>query len=139
MKREELLSKRTELKTVIDTLENKTYDYKVSRSFNSFGFVSEMGVDELIMANAALNRKMESNAASAVELGLEDFKTDLAERVYGYTGEEWKADFNTRASQINNEAKLQKLQNALTIIEKHLSEDDKFAIDMANVEELLNA
>ena len=93
----------------------------------------------MVLANTSLNEKIKNNTASIAELGLENFNTDVAVRVYGYTLEEWKADFQTRASQIKDEEKLQKLNAALRIIEKHLSEDDKFAIDMANVDELLDS
>ena len=76
----------------------------------------------------------------AKELGLPMItreEDDDEETYLGYTYNEWLEDFKTRAAYLNNEEKIDKLEEALRIIDKNLSEDDKFNLAMKDLEELL--
>ena len=57
--------------------------------------------------------------------------------ICGYTVDEWIEDVKTRKLQLDNIQKIQNLKKAKEIIKSHLTEDDKFKLDMKQVEELI--
>ena len=57
--------------------------------------------------------------------------------ICGYTVDEWIEDIKTRKQHLDNIQKIQDLKKAKEILEAHLSEDDKFALDMQKVAEYL--
>lgn len=57
--------------------------------------------------------------------------------ICGYTVDEWIEDVKTRKLQLDNIQKIQNLKKAKEILESHLTEDDKFKLDMKQVEELI--
>jgi hypothetical protein len=58
-------------------------------------------------------------------------------KFYGYTVEEWDAEMMTKRNELAAQVKIEKLEKAIAILEKNMSEDDKFNAEMNMVDELL--
>ena len=82
--------------------------------------VSEKAINELGIDVSAFNENDE------------EFET-----FYGHTREQWFADLKTRVSEIQDYRRIKAIDAALPLIEKWLSEDDVFALDMEKIEALL--
>ncbi len=145
IKRDELLAKKEEIIAKAKEIEKgqKKVRYITNRYYEGIGVVSEMDEPELVAALKDLKERFKENAEYdqfAQELGLpvRQKKEDDDEPTYlGYTYDEWLEDFKTRAAYLNNEVTLDKLDEALEIIERNLSEEDKFNLEMQALEELL--
>ena len=81
-----------------------------------------------------LNQKSNTSEAEKL-LGIES--DTESPTICGYTVDEWKDDVMTRKLELDNIHKIQDLKKAKEILEAHLSEDDKFALDMQKVAEFL--
>lgn len=57
--------------------------------------------------------------------------------ICGYTVDEWIEDVKTRKLHLDNIQRIQDLKKAKKLLESHLSEDDKFALDMQEVANIL--
>ena len=55
----------------------------------------------------------------------------------GHTREQWINDLKTRVSEIQDARRIKNIDAALPLIEKWLSDDDMFALDMEKIEALL--
>lgn len=145
IKRDELLAKKGEITAKMQEIEKgqKKVRYITNRYYEGIGIVSEMDEPELVAALKDLKERFKENTEYdqlSQELGLpvRQKKEDDDEPTYlGYTYDEWMEDFKTRATYLNNEATLDKLDEALDIIERNLSEEDKFNLEMQALEELL--
>lgn len=138
IKREELLCKREEVLERIKNLEAevKSTRFISNRYYEGYGMVENMDKDTLVAAFADLKSRMTSGSNALSELGFG--KDELEDETYlGFTFAEWSQDFQTRAKQIRNEEKIEKLYTAVDIMEDNLSEEDRFSLDMKAVEELL--
>lgn len=145
IKRDELLAKKGEITAKMQEIEKKQKKvrYITNRYYEGVGVVSEMDEPELVAALKDLKDRFKEDTEYdqlSQELGLpvRQKKEDDDEPTYlGYTYDEWMEDFKTRAAYLNNEATLDKLDEALDIIERNLSEEDKFNLEMQALEELL--
>ena len=145
IKRDELLAKKEEIIAKAKEIEKgqKKVRYITNRYYEGIGIVSEMDEPELVAALKDLKERFKENTEYdqfAQELGLSvrQKKEDDDEPTYlGYTYDEWLEDFKTRAAYLNNEVTLDKFDEALEIIERNLSEEDKFSLEMQALEELL--
>lgn len=135
IKRDEVKSKREALLAKIKELEEsvKKTRFTTNRYYDGYGLVE--GMDKLTLASAF--KDLKSRMASDVMSELGFTKNDDEEETYlGFTLKEWMDDFMTRAQQIRDEEKIEKLQDAVAILEDNLSEDDRFELDMEAVEDL---
>jgi hypothetical protein len=135
IKRDEVKSKREALLVKIKELEEsvKKTRFTTNRYYDGYGLVE--GMDKLTLASAF--KDLKSRMASDVMSELGFTKNDDEEETYlGFTLKEWMDDFMTRAQQIRDEEKIEKLQDAVAILEDNLSEDDRFELDMEAVEDL---
>lgn len=89
-------------------------------------------VEECVNALSYLKQQTNFDAEAAKTLGVE-----VEQKFLGYTVEEWETDIKNRVKQLSNYALIKKYRDAIEILEKHLSEDDKFNRDMQIVEDLL--
>lgn len=140
--RQELLSKRNDVLSKIENnktkIENLNKNYKCNRYYEGYGVPSELKKKDLLEATENLLRETDTayfNAA-AKELGFDEVSENEL-TLYGYTKEEWLADFKNRAAIINLEIENKKHNKALNIIERNLSEDDKFSLEMEELEDLI--
>lgn len=140
--KQELLQKREEIMKQRDEnakeIKERSGKFKCTRYFEGYGMSEALSKDDLIGATAQLFKmtNVENRNAAREELGFEPVDSDSI-TVYGYTKAEWLADFKNRAAVIKLNAENRKLNKALEIIERNLSEDDKFNLDMQKVEELI--
>ena len=140
LKRDQLLAKRKELTEKVEKNNNEIAErdgkYKCARCYEGFGMVNTMGEGVLVLAAVDLKEKSDMSLlnAAAVELGFEEFKNNT---VYGYAPEDWMHDFKNRAAIIRLARENEKIEEALDIIERNLSEDDKFALEMDALAELI--
>ena len=134
--KEQLLSKRNELVANIKLMEQTQFVYVIPRPFQQFGDISEMDKDNLVMAFAKLKSLHVDLTKAAEELKLSYNVSNTL--MGGYSYEEWKTDMLTRSAELKLEESYHKASAALEIIESHLSEDDKFALAMEQVDKLLS-
>lgn len=133
LKRDQLLAKRKELTEKVkknkEQMKERKNDYVCARAYEGFGVIGSL--DEHILVLAYLDMKKKSDMsmynAAAAELGFEGFKEI---HILGYTPAEWEHDFKNRAEYIRLEKETKKLEQALGIIERNLSDDDKFSLEM---------
>ena len=139
--REQLLTKRDEINKRIEDNKNiiakKNEEFKCNRYYEGFGMASSMDKKTLILATDHLmHNDMDSKNEAATMLGFDPI--DVSKMKYlGYTRDQWLHDFKLRAEVIRVEAEIKNLREAATIIERNLSDDDKFALDMKNLESLI--
>lgn len=145
IKRNELLTKKEEIIAKMKEIEKKQKKvrYVTTRYYEGIGVVASMDEFELIAALKDLKNRFKENTEYdqlAQEIGLQvcQKREDEDEPTYlGYTYDEWFEDLKTRATYLNNEATLDKLGEALDIINRNLSEEDKFNLEMQTLEELI--
>ena len=144
IKRNELLVKKEEIIAKMKEIEKKQKKvrYVTTRYYEGIGVVASMDEFELIATLKDLKTRFKENTEYdqlAQEIGLQVCqKEEDEEPTYlGYTYDEWFEDLKTRAAYLNNEATLDKLSEALNIINRNLSEEDKFNLEMQTLEELI--
>lgn len=144
IKRNELLTKKEEIIAKMKEIEKKQKKvrYVTTRYYEGIGVVASMDEFELIATLKDLKTRFKENTEYeqlAQEIGLQFCqKEEDEEPTYlGYTYDEWFEDLKTRATYLNNEATLDKLGEALDIINRNLSEEDKFNLEMQTLEELI--
>jgi len=135
IKRDEVKSKRESVLAKIKELEEsvKKTRFITNRYYDGYGLVE--GMDKLTLAAAFKDLKSRMASDVMSELGFTNDEEE-EETYLGFTLDEWMEDFKTRAKQIRDEEKIEKLQDAVCILEDNLSDDDKFALDMEAVEDL---
>lgn len=147
IQRNQLLAKKDEIIAKMESIEKeqKKVRYVTNRYYEGIGVVSEMDESELVATLKDLKDRFKEESEYdelAAEIGLpsrsSDRQKDDEEFTYlGYTYDEWMEDLKTRAAYLSNEATLDRLDEALDIIDRNLSEDDKFNLEMQALEELL--
>lgn len=144
IKRNELLVKKEEIIAKMKEIEKKQKKvrYVTTRYYEGIGVVASMDEFELIATLKDLKTCFKENTEYdqlAQEIGLQvcQKKEDEEPTYLGYTYDEWFEDLKTRAAYLNNEATLDKLSEALDIINRNLSEEDKFNLEMQTLEELI--
>lgn len=132
LKRDQLLAKRKELTEKVkknkEQMKERKNGYKCARAYEGFGIIESL--DEHILVLAYLDMKKKSDMSmynAAAELGFKGFKEI---HILGYTPAEWEHDFKNRAEYIRLERETKKLEQALDIIGRNLSDDDKFSPEM---------
>ena len=145
IKRNELLAKREEIIARMKEIEKKQKKvrYITNRYYEGIGIVANMDGFELVATLKDLKKRFKENAEYdqfAQEIGLQvrQKKEDEDELTYlGYTYDEWFKDLKTRAAYLNNEDTLDNLGEVLDIINRNLSEEDRFNLEMQTLEELI--
>jgi len=138
LKREQILDKQNSLVDENKALWNKIQEakYAVNRKLEQFGFINQLeSLGECISALAFIKNQSIVGAEAAKELGLE---VAVDNTFLGYSIKDWSDDVKTRAEQIKNILQYQKNEQAIHVLETHLSPDDKFTRDMIELESLLS-
>lgn len=106
--------------------------YKTSGNLDGFGDIkAETKIENLIRAFSMIQGKAEGYAKASVELGLE---TVPAFQVSGGTVADWKQDIQLRINIINHKETLDKLNGFKSKMESFLSEQDKKALLIKEME-----
>ena len=128
----------------INNLSKKKFRYFIyGKYIPGFGDIKLIETkEELIKCFANIKSKFNSNNEVhmiADELKLNIDKKEIQEEIFlGYTYEEWKEEFQTKASEIQTKEDISKLEKAKKKLKKYLSEDDKLENDFKSSEEILN-
>ena len=141
MKKEELLSKYKELIAEREALAKKTYNYAIKEPCMQLGHICGMNFSAIKTAYAVIDEMTTVSEKAINELGIDvsAFKEDVEafESFEGHTRAQWIADLKTRVSEIQDYRRIKTIDAALPLIEKRLSDDDVFALDMEKIEVLL--
>ena len=141
MKKEELLSKYKELTAERAALAKKTYNYVIEEPCMQLGRICGMNLSTIKTAYGVIDEMTTVSEKAVKELGIDvsAFKEDDEEfeSFEGHTREEWITDLKTRVSEIQDYRRIKAIDAALPLIEKWLSDDDMFALDMEKIEALL--
>jgi hypothetical protein len=146
--------KREEVKTVLGSIQKQIQEIDEKREnevtiyltkdkhFPGHGFICEVEtVDELVDFQQAIIDSQETNSRSDAIKMLGVSESELPEtkqkKIYGLLPKHWNQDLMTRLAELREEMKYDKLVSAREKLEKYLSEDDKFAIDMDGIDELV--
>ena len=141
MKKEELLSKYKELTEEREALAKKTYKYVIEEPCMQLGRICGMNLSTIKTAYGVIDEMTSVSEKAVKELGIDvsAFNEDGEEfeTFEGHTREEWIADLKTRVAERQDYRRKKAIDAALPLIEKWLSEDDVFALDMEKIEALL--
>lgn len=132
----EVSSKFNEVKTRVEELKNKSYEYYATKPIEGIGLIPEMSFEQIIEANSKITRYFGSILMSAVELGVpeKNIKADID----GFNIQELKEDLNTRVEELRDEEEIKRSIFAMKLLWKYLPEDEKFALEMERVVALLS-
>ena len=138
MKKEELLSKYKELTAEREALSKKTYNYAVKEHCMKLGHICGMNFAAIKTAYGVIDEMTSVSEKAVKELGIDvsAFNEDGEEfeTFEGHTREEWIADLKTRVAERQDYRRKKAIDAALPLIEKWLSDDDVFALDMEKIE-----
>ena len=141
MKKEELLSKYKELTAEREALGKKSYNYVIEEPCMQLGRICGMNLATIKTAYGVIDEMTSVSEKAANELGIDvsvfNENDEEFETFEGRTREQWIADLKTRVSEIQDYRRIKIIDAALPLIEKRLSDDDMFALDMEKIEALL--
>ena len=141
MKKEELLSKYKELSAEREALDKKSYNYVIEEPCMQLGRICGMNLSTIKTAYGVIDEMTSVSEKAVKELGIDvsafNENDEEFESFEGHTREQWIADLKTRVSEIQDYRRIKAIDAALPLIEKWLSEDDVFALDMEKIEALL--
>ena len=141
MKKEELLSKYKELSAEREALDKKSYNYVIEEPCMQLGRICGMNLASIKTAYGVIDEMTTVSKKAIDELGIDIAALGGDESEYekfeGHTREQWITDLKTRVSEIQDMLRIKSIDAALPLIEKWLSDDDVFALDMEKIEALL--
>ena len=139
MKREQVLEKLKSAQSEIAKIKVKeAFVYETADTYvPGVGCINDLTkMEELVKAHAAISKTKSDLTESAKELEIE-----LSNEEFEFQGikiSNWVKDIKNRKDELNQEAKLEKLLKAETVLKKHLSDDDKFTIEMDGISDVLD-
>ena len=141
IKRENLIDLHYQLENKIKNLESKTYHYTINTPCLQFGKIAGMTLISIKTVYGIIKEIMSVNNDAASELGIElnlfpEEEQEEYNKFEGHSQEEWIINLKTRIDEIQDVYRLENYKKALLIIDKWLSDDDKFAIDMNFINDL---
>lgn len=136
-KKAQLLKKYNETNKAIKTLENReeaTY-HTINKYLPQIGHIHELTtLQQVVKAKKYINSESGSNADVIAELGIDADELPVEDvKLMGFPISKWNADINTKVEELRIEIKLEKLYNDASILERNLSEDDKFNLEMSEL------
>ena len=136
-----MLSKYKELSAERESLDNKSYKYVIEEPCMQLGRICGMNLSTIKTAYGVIDEMTSVSEKAILELGIDVLAFNEEDEDYdtfeGHTREEWIADLKTRVSEIQDFRRIKAIDAALPLIEKWLSDDDVFALDMEKIEALL--
>jgi len=142
MKREELLSKFKQLTAEKAQLNKKTYTYVIDKPCMQLGKIAGMMIPAIKTAYCVIDEMTGISDKAINELGINiNMFTEEEKLEYssfeGFTRDQWVNDLKTRVTELQDNRRLENLDKALPIIEKWLSDDDLFTLDMEKIDIIL--
>lgn len=142
--RENLLANLADMRNKKETLENTEFTYRIQRHWPGVGSISDITSSaELVNAYQRIHDGAEKEKQALIALNMLDgsfpvlMNKEGKEKYYGYTIAEWDAELMTKRNELANEIMIERLDKAIEILEKNMSEDDKFNAEMSKIDELL--
>ena len=136
-----MLSKYKELTAEREALGEKSYNYVIEEPCMQLGRICGMNIASIKTAYGVIDEMTTVSKKAIDELGIDvdAFGGDNSEyeSFEGHTREQWINDLKTRVSEIQDTRRIKSIDAALPLIEKWLSDDDMFALDMEKIEALL--
>lgn len=132
----EVSSKFNEVKTRVEELKDKSYEYYATKPIEGIGLIPEMSFTQLIEANSKITKYFTSILMSAVELGVPE--KNIQADIDGFNIKELKEDLNTRAQELRDEEEIKRSLLAMKLLWKYLPEEERFALEMERVDVLLS-
>ena len=135
--RQNLVESLNKINKQIEECKSKKFNYVTGeRYLTGWAIICKVQDNKELVEILTYLLSQKSNISEAEKLlGIETEKETPT--ICGYTVDEWIEDIKTRKLQLDNIHKIQDLKKAKEILEAHLSEDDKFALDMQKVAEYL--
>lgn len=142
--RENLLANLADMRSKKETLENTEFTYRIQRHWPGVGCISDItSPAELVNAYQRIHDGSEKEKQALTALNMLDgsfpelMDKEGKEKYYGYTIAEWDAELMMKRNDLANQIMLERLDKAIEILEKNMSEDDKFNAEMSKIDELL--
>lgn len=109
------------------------YTYKTMHKFiPGAGAVVDLNTEkEIVIAHSVVNREIAMIKISAKELGIELNSKDY--QYLGFSLKVWNDEIINRLTEIRTANEISKLTKAKQTLEKYLSEDDLFELEMMNI------
>ena len=139
MKKDQVLEKLKSAQTEIEEIRKIKKPIYATKDIYvpGIGCVNELSsLQELVKAHATISKARTDLTESAMELEIE-----LSAEEFEFNGikiGEWVADIKNRKDEILTNKRLKNLKNAKAVLEKHLSDDDKFTLEMEEISDILD-
>lgn len=132
-----LVESLSSINAQIEECLNKKFTYITGeRYLTGWSIIKNIkNVKELVEILTYLLGQKSGSAEAEALLGVTNEVVDPT--LCGYKVSEWIEDVKTRKAELDNNAHIANLKKAKAIVENNLSEDDKFALDMQKVADLL--
>ena len=140
MKRTEVSAKLKEVTKAIEKIESQediALYYTTGKFLPKVGHIHEVdSVADLVIAHDKVIQQSKPQYGDAMAaLGVTEAEMGNVEtKILGYSPKYWIKDIETRLIELRTEIKYKKLKEAKAVLEKYITTDDKFNIDM----EILN-
>lgn len=142
--RENLLANLADMRNKKETLENTEFTYRIQRHWPGVGCISDITSSvELVNTYQRIHDGSEKEKQALTALNMLDgsfpalMDKEGKEKYYGYTIAEWDAELMMKRNELANQIMIERLDKAIEILEKNMSEDDKFNAEMSKIDELL--
>lgn len=136
-----MLFKYKELTAEREALGEKSYNYVIEEPCMQLGRICGMNLASIKTAYGVIDEMTTVSEKAIEELGIDvvAFGGDDSEyrSFEGHTREQWIKDLKTRVSELQDTRRIKAIDAALPLIEKWLSDDDMFALNMEKIEALL--
>ncbi len=112
----------------------------VSKYIPAVGYVAELSdIKQVVKAQKLIKEQKGGLDEAAKELGLteDDFQEEAA-TFMGFPITVWEQDIKNRLIEIRSEARLAKLKAARKTLKKNLSKDDRFELEMGDINDVLS-
>jgi len=135
--RQNLVESLNKINEQIEECKSKKFNYVTGeRYLTGWAIICKVQDNKELVEILTYLLSQKSNTSEAEKLlGIETEKE--IPTICGYTIDEWIEDVKTRKLHLDNIQKIQDLKKAKKLLESHLSEDDKFALDMQEVANIL--
>lgn len=142
--RENLLANLADMRNKKETLENTEFTYRIQRHWPGVGCISDIASPaELVNAYQRIHDGSEKEKQALTALNMLDgsfpelMDKEGKEKYYGYTIADWDNEMKTKRDELASQSMIARLEKAIEILEKNMSEDDKFNAEMGKIDELL--
>lgn len=138
--RANLLKQLDAVNEKITSLESKVYNYATNKAWPGCLVINKIeNVKQLISTWETIHTATKTSHDAIAALGLDKLGlvNENDEKFNGFTLKEWEDDLKLCAQKFADAVTLKNLRKAKKILEKNMSEDDKFAADMNAVADLI--